>query len=163
MRPPDVAYGSIAAETRCPHQVRFPSDSNQIANIRPRQRRAKRRHYAAQQSTSAASAGSCGFSPLVGVGCKAWAQSRRNRPPAPSVPLRWAHRQCACKSGASVGTSPTEASALWTTSLVFRTRSSGVPAFGANDPRCRMNSRNDAAAWNAPPASLSLTRILTNF
>lgn len=45
-----------------------------------RQFRAKRRHYAVQQSMGILAYGA-EFSPGVGVGCKAWTQSRHSQPP----------------------------------------------------------------------------------
>jgi hypothetical protein len=42
--PDNVCLGSIAPKIRCPHHVRFPSNRDQIADITPRRRQAKRRH-----------------------------------------------------------------------------------------------------------------------
>jgi hypothetical protein len=54
---------------------------------------AKSGHYALQQSTSAASASNCEFSPVVGVGCKAWVQSHCSQPLGPSALPHLAHRR----------------------------------------------------------------------
>jgi hypothetical protein len=37
-----IRYGSIATEIQCPCHVCFPSDSDQIADVTPRRRRAKK-------------------------------------------------------------------------------------------------------------------------
>jgi hypothetical protein len=45
-RPANVRFGSISAETPCPRQVRFAPDSDQIADMKLRRRRATSRHPA---------------------------------------------------------------------------------------------------------------------